>query len=176
MNETRTFNTDGLELCREFIPTAEMIDYNGHLNVGWYGIVFEEAARALFPRLDISKAYRDRTQNSFFVVEQHQMFHQEVTQDERVSLLCRILGFDGRKLHLMYFMVKPNGALAATQETLYLHVDQVSRRVVAMADQHATHLHELKIRHERLESIADVGRGIRISSRKVAGLEAPASS
>ena len=143
-----------------------MIDYNGHLNVACYGLLFEDAARALFPRLDISKAYRERTHNAFFAAELHQVFHREVMDGEAVSLYGRIMSFDGRKLHVMFFMTKPDGGLAATQEILYLHVSHASRRVVPVPEPQASRLRELALKHGHLAQPPDAGRSVGIRRRQ----------
>jgi acyl-CoA thioester hydrolase len=162
MTADRHFPAGGLEFCCAVTPEARMMDYNGHLNVACYGLLFEDAARAIFPRLDISQAYRERTHNAFFAAELHQVFHREVTEGEAVSLYCRIVDFDGRKLHVMFFMVKSDGALAASQEILYLHVAHASRRVVAVPEPQAARLRELKVKHESLPPSADAGRHVGI--------------
>ncbi len=38
---------NGFEFCRTLHPLAEMIDPNGHLTIGYYGVLFEDAARAM---------------------------------------------------------------------------------------------------------------------------------
>jgi acyl-CoA thioester hydrolase len=171
MADSARFNAEGSEFCCAMAPGQDMIDYNGHLNVAYYGVLFEEAARSLFPRLDISKAYRERSHCAFFAAELHQVFHREVGAAEPVSLFCQILDFDGRKLHAMYFMVRQDGILAASQEILYLHVDHATRRVTALPEPQAGRLRELAARHAQLPTPADSRRSVGIRRQKPAGSE-----
>lgn len=80
----------GLELCCTLRPAAEMIDYNGHLNMGYYGILFEEAARSILPRFDLSQAYRERTGHALFASELHVVFRREVFEGESVNVYLRL--------------------------------------------------------------------------------------
>ena len=49
----------------------EWIDYNGHMNVGFYGVAFDKASDAVLDRLGLGEAYRHRTEASMFIVEAH---------------------------------------------------------------------------------------------------------
>ncbi len=128
----------------------EWIDYSGHMNLGYYLLVFEDAARYLFTQLDVSRAYRERTNHALFASETHIVFEREVREGDALRFESRILGATGKALdviHLMYHAGE--GYLAATNQVLYLHVDLARRRaaafpadamarVRAVADIHAT--------------------------------------
>src|SRR5687768_14463527 len=52
----------GAAFCRYHAAvTPEGADYNGHMNVATFPVHFEEATRILFEELDISRAYKERT-------------------------------------------------------------------------------------------------------------------
>src|SRR5258706_3262875 len=160
------FDPNGLEFCCTVVPDPHMLDYNGHLNIAYYGILFEEAARRVCARLDVSKAYRERTDCALFAAEIHGVFHREVFEREAVSLFCRLLDFDGRKLHCMFFMVRSNDhTLAATQEILYLHIDLQRRRVVEFPEPQATRLSGLLQSHRGKPLPIEMGRHIGLRGR-----------
>jgi len=60
----------------------EWIDYNGHMNVGYYLLPFENASGAFCRHLDISKAYRERTNHAVFAAETHLTFEREVKEGD----------------------------------------------------------------------------------------------
>ncbi|MFO1058117.1 MAG: thioesterase family protein [Dongiaceae bacterium] len=166
MADDQRFDAGGLELCCTVAPGPEMIDYNGHLNVAFYGALFEDAARSIFARIDISRAYRERTGAALFAAELHIVFHREVAEGEAVDILCRILDCDGRKLQVMFYMVRSrDGALAAAQEILYLHVDLAQRRVSPIPEPQAGRIRALLEAHRRLPPPADAGRSVALRRR-----------
>jgi acyl-CoA thioester hydrolase len=137
-----------------------MIDYNGHLNVGYFGVLFEEAARGLFSRIDLSSDYRSRSDHALFAKESHFVFLKEVFPNEVLSIYAQILGVTNRALHCMYHMRNDSRAeWAARQEILYLHLDLKHQKVVEMPQAQLQRLKELQSRHDSLPQL-DVGRRI----------------
>jgi acyl-CoA thioester hydrolase len=136
-----------------------MLDYNGHLNVACYGILFEDAARAIFSRIDVSQAYRERSDCAVFAAEVHTVFHREVPAGESVSIYYRVLDIAGSKIHGMFFMVKSGDqSLAATQEILFLHVDLKRRKTAPLPELQTGRLAGLLERHRRLAEPPEKGR------------------
>ena len=56
--------------CRLSV-SPEWIDYNGHMNVGFYSVAFDKASDALLDFFELGEAYRHRTDASMFIVEAH---------------------------------------------------------------------------------------------------------
>ena len=134
----------------ETIVAPEWIDYSGHMNLGYYLLVFEDAARHFLTQLDVSEAYRGRTNHALFATETHIVFERELREGDPLRFESRILGATDKAIdgiHMMYHASE--GYLAATNQVLYLHVDLARRRaaafpadamarVRAVADIHAT--------------------------------------
>jgi acyl-CoA thioester hydrolase len=57
-------------VCRLSV-SREWIDYNGHMNVGFYGVAFDKASDAVLDHLGLGEVYRHRTEASMFIVEAH---------------------------------------------------------------------------------------------------------
>jgi acyl-CoA thioester hydrolase len=166
MAKSGNWSPEGLELCCTLSASPEMIDYNGHVNIGYYAILFEAAARAILPRYDLSSAYRERTGRALFAVEAHTVFRKEVFQDEALAMYLRLVDASDRALHAMYAMVKQSSAeLAAVQEVLYLHVDLESRRTVAIEPGTRVLLATLKAKQEPYAPPVEPGRHISIRRR-----------
>ena len=163
VTEDPAYNTEGLEFCCTMAVPSHMIDYNGHLNVGYYGVLFEDAARAVLSRIDLSRAYRERTGHALFAVESHMTFHREVLADHTLAFYFRLLGLTERAIDCMYFMVNATrGALAATQEMLYLHVNLAHRRVVPFPAPQLDHLRALELTQAQLPLPEQAGRRIEL--------------
>jgi acyl-CoA thioester hydrolase len=144
---------------------AEMIDYSGHLNVGYYLVIFEEAARSFFGYLDLSRAYRERTNHALFAVEAHLTFEHEVCQGDRLRLESQLLGSTPKAIDVVHYMRRlPGGELTATNEVLYLHIDLGTRRSAPMPARHQSRLSETEADHSALGVPPQAGR--RISLRR----------
>ena len=147
----------------EDIVRSEWIDYNGHMNVGFYLLAFEEAARSFFSWLDLSKDYRNRTGCGFFVSECHMTFEREVSEGQHLKFETQLL--DKREkvvrvIHLMYSADTPY--LAATNEVLYIHVNLDKRASVPIPKEKMFLLDELFMAHKHLPKPQQVGRSINI--------------
>ena len=119
------------------IIRPEWIDSNGHMNLAYYIVVFDQALDVVFDALDIGTAYRRRTGNSTFVVETHTLYRREVTEGERVRVTSRLLGADAKRLHWYQEMHHlASGEIAATIEQLNLHIDMRTRRVAPWPADH----------------------------------------
>lgn len=112
------------------IIRPEWIDSNGHMNLAYYIVVFDQALDVVFDALDIGTAYRRRSGNSTFVAETHTLYRREVTEGERVRVTSRLLGADAKRLHWYQEMHHvESDEIAATLEQLNLHIDMRTRRV-----------------------------------------------
>jgi carnitine 3-dehydrogenase len=68
---------------------------------------------------------------SYFTAENHIRYLAEIDIGDRITVTTQALGGDGRKLHLLHRLWTGGDAPAATVETLLLHVDLATRRVMA---------------------------------------------
>jgi acyl-CoA thioester hydrolase len=109
----------------------EWIDYNGHMNLAYYIVLFDQATDALFDELDLGLDYR-RTRNlGTFVAETHTRYERELLVGEQVRVGVQILAVDDKRMHLSHEMFRlKDGLRSATLESMFLHVDLVARRVM----------------------------------------------
>jgi acyl-CoA thioester hydrolase len=114
----------------EAVVRPEWIDSNGHLNLAYYVVVFDLATDALYAKLNIGDAYRDRTGNSCFTAETHTLYEREVHLGDRLHVKCWLLGADTKRLHYFHEMFHTeSGDRSAVQELMALHIDMSTRRV-----------------------------------------------
>ena len=117
------------EACRLSVE-PQWIDYNGHMNVGYYVVAFDRASDALFDHFDAGSAYRHATNASVFVVEAHVTYERELKQGDPIRFTSQLLDGDEKRLHVLHAMHHgEEGWLAATNELMFLHIDLGTRRV-----------------------------------------------
>ncbi|WP_282606476.1 thioesterase family protein [Pelagibius sp. Alg239-R121] len=149
----------------EVLP--EWIDYNGHMNVAYYVLAFDQATDAFFDYIGLDEAYRRNTGGSTFAVESFVTYQQEVVQGDPLRFTTQLLAHDSKRLrffHRMYHATE--GHLAATSEWLSLHVDLNIRRVAPMPPALQDRLADIWEKHRNLALPEEAGRSVR-------GLELP---
>lgn len=108
----------------------EWIDYNGHMNLAYYIVLFDQATDLLFDGIGLGLDYRRDTGKGTFVVETHTVYENELLVGARIRVATQILGSDDKRLHLGHEMFAiDSDRRAAMQELMFLHVDLVARRV-----------------------------------------------
>ena len=124
-----TLMPDGGMLVHEEGVQSDWVDYNGHMNVAYYVLVFDHGTDALLDVLDMGSGYRLQTDSSDFVVESHITYVREVVENDPLQVASLLLGFDEKRLHLFHHMYHAeSGMLCATNELMLVHVDMTSRR------------------------------------------------
>jgi len=146
----------------------EWIDYNGHMNVAYYVLVFDHGTDALLDHVGLDDANRQATGSSVFVVETHVTYLNEVHEGQQLAITTQVLGVDEKRLRLFHRMyVAASGTLAATNEVMILHVDLNARRTAPFPEgAHAT-LADIAEGHAALENPPEAGRGIAMPAKKV---------
>ncbi len=112
------------------VVRPEWIDGNGHMNLAYYVVLFDVATDAIFEAMGFGAAYREQAGRGPFAVESHILYERELLLGEQVRMSTLVLGADSKRLHLAHEMHRAaDGARAAAQEVMYLHVDLAARRV-----------------------------------------------
>ena len=116
---------------------AEWIDYNGHMNVAYYVLIFDLfGAEVLRNRFHMGEESAKTSKKSTMVVESHITYNQEVKEDDEVDV--NLLFFDHDKKRLQYkleMIHKEKKFLVSTIETLSLYVDLNQRKVAEFEDE-----------------------------------------
>ncbi len=113
----------------------DWIDYNQHMSEGFYGLVFGFATDEYLLRVGFDAVYREQTKGSFYTVETHITFIDELALGTPLTVRTAVVGVDAIRLHLFHELIRQaDGVVAATQESLLLHVDTAVDRVGPMTD------------------------------------------
>ena len=122
------FSEEGLAPHKEHVR-ADWVDYNGHMNVAYYMLVFDHASDLFLEHIGFDQKFRDASESSVFVVEAHITYEKEVMEGAPLSVSTQVLDFDAKRIHLFHRMVKDgNDETIATNELMMLCVDMKRRQ------------------------------------------------
>ena len=147
----------------------EWIDYNGHMNVGYYHVVFDIAAEPFFNWLGFSPEFRRAHASSTFALESHLHFLREVRVGDPLRFEARLLQVDHKRVHFYQEMFHgTEGYLAATYESLSVHVDMNTRRTADMPQPLPQRLADVMRVHAALPRPPQVGTVIAVRKKRAA--------
>lgn len=138
------------------------LDYNGHLNMAYYNVLFDKGVDALFDELGCGAAYRENEDKSFFTAEAHVCYLRELKPDAEVYIDVRLVDCDAKRIHVFEQLYHREGWLSATSETLLLHIDMTGPKVVPIGEALANRFAALKAAHATLPADERIGRKIGI--------------
>jgi acyl-CoA thioester hydrolase len=145
----------------------EWIDYNGHLNLAYYVVIFDHGVDALFDYIGIGLEYRKRDELGTFAAETHTVYEREVKEGDLLRIVPHVLATDAKRMHMFMEMFHAEeGFRAATQEILYLHVDLKIRRVAPWPAYIQERIDALVAHRAGQPVPAGVGRRITMPERK----------
>ena len=108
----------------------EWTDYNGHMNMSYYVLIFDNAAEVMLTKFNIGEESAQSDKKSTFAVETHTTYDQEVKLGEEVEVHLTYLDHDKKRIHYRVSMFhKEKKYLAATTEVLSLYIDLNKRKV-----------------------------------------------
>ncbi len=138
----------------------EWIDSNDHMNLAYYVVLFDQGTDAIYEAMGLGQAYR-ATEHGTFAAETHTIYASELLLGDRVRVTSQIIDLDEKRLHLAHEMHRvADGALAAAQELLLLHVDLRVRRVVPWLAQVYSRMQVAAAAHRELTRPDWVGRRV----------------
>jgi len=139
----------------------EWIDFNGHLNAGYYFVVFDDSVGPFMDFVGLGPDHRAANEVTTFSLEGHITFNREMKLDDPIEIRTQLLGFDAKKMHFINLMHHATeGWLAATNELLSIHISLETRRSAPMADSVVERLAAILEVHQALPVPEQVGRVI----------------
>jgi acyl-CoA thioester hydrolase len=142
------------------------IDYNGHLNVAYYHMVFDRGTDVFLDQIGLGEASARKGLGSMFALEDHITYQRELKVDDPLLVTLQVLDHDEKRVH--YFMKmfhEEDKYLAATYEHLSLYVDLQSRRSAPMPDSARGKLEALYESQKDLPKPEEAGRVVGIRRR-----------
>lgn len=142
------------------------IDYNGHLNMAYYNVLFDRALEEAFVPAGLGSDYTKARGLSYFTAECHVVYKRELKAEDAVRSTLQLIDYDDKRLH--YYMElrhATEGWISATSEGLSLHVDMKARRVVPFPPDILANLAGMRAAHALMTRPASLGRVIGLGQR-----------
>jgi acyl-CoA thioester hydrolase len=137
------------------------IDYNGHLNMAYYNVLFDRAVDEAYELLGVGPNYVQQRRHSVYTVEVHVRFLHELHAGDPVRATFQLIAYDNKRLHYFEQLVHATeGYLAATSENLAIHVDMESSKSAPMPVGVLNRLEKMAASHTRLPRPQAIGRGV----------------
>lgn len=145
------------------VVRPEWIDYNDHMNLAYYVLIFDHATDAFLDYIGLDTAFREAKNCSTFAAEMHVNYKRELTVNAEVSVSTQLLAYDEKRIHYFHFMYdKADGGLVATNELMSLYMDMNERRVGHMPEEILSSLEDILSLHREVEKPPSMGRVINI--------------
>ena len=105
-------------------------DYNNHMNLSFYILVFDKAAEKILSQFKMGEEAAKKAKRSTMVVETHTTYNNEVKEGEDVEVFLSYFNHDKKRLHYKLEMYeKSKNILSATTEILALYINLELRKV-----------------------------------------------
>ena len=115
---------------KSFTITNNWVDYNNHMNMAYYVLIFDEAWEVALEKFKMGASAAKNLNRSTMVVETNTKYLNEVKEGENVDINLTYFDHDKKRLHLKCEMYeKETKTLAATMESLSLYIDLGKRKV-----------------------------------------------
>ena len=140
----------------------EWIDYNGHMNMAYYSVLFDKGADDFFPDLGLGESYAATTRHTTYTAEFHICYLRELHLADRVTTTFQLINFDTKRFHIYQELWHEDGWLAATAECLGLHIDMSGPRVTPFPEDILANLRRVKSEHDKRGLPERISRKIQI--------------
>lgn len=145
----------------------QWIDYNGHLNMAYYNVLFDRAIDELWLKLGIGPDYMKERHNSTFTAECHVRYLREIHLDDPAQVSILLVAADDKRLHTFKELRHATeGWLSATSENMTLHMNMATRKVVPFPADIAFRIQTLADAHCQTPRSDAIGRSITMPARK----------
>ena len=148
----------------------EWVDYNNHLNDGYYLVIFSLGGVDTFmDRIGMSDAERRATKTTIYTLEAHINYLREVKLDEEVEIRTQLIGFDQKRfqLYLTMHTERLGDEIAAAAEFMLVNIDTTGEPKSAPFRPEVTaKLAEIMDAHRALPLPAFSGRQIALPKKK----------
>jgi acyl-CoA thioester hydrolase len=142
----------------------EWIDFNGHMNMAFYNVLFDRASDEFYQQIGLGAPYVARGFTTY-TAEFHIRYLRELHLGQRVQVQSWLLDHDDKRFHTWQELHHVDGWIAATGETLALHIDMSGPRVAPFPADIAARMDEFATAHGRPDRPEGAGRAIGIPRR-----------
>jgi acyl-CoA thioester hydrolase len=145
----------------------QWIDYNGHLNMAYYNVMFDRAIDELWLRLGIGPTYMRERHGSTFTAECHVRYLREIHLGDPVQVSVILLDADEKRLHTFEELRHATeGWLSATSENMTVHIDMAARKVAAFPSDIRERIRAVAQAHISIPRPEGIGRKVAMPRKR----------
>ena len=139
----------------------DWIDYNGHLNMAYYNVLFDRAVDEALELLGCGHSYVETNRQSAFTAEVHVRYLRELKEGDPVRVTLQLIDYDAKRMHYFEQLFHATeGWVSATSENMSLHVDMTAGKTAPFPADIARSLARMQAAHANLPRPAAAGRRI----------------
>ena len=117
-------------LLKSFSIKQEWIDYNDHMNMAYYVLIFDQALEVALEKFNMGESAAKDLNRSTMVVETNTKYLSEVKQGDEIDINMTYFDHDKKRLHIKMEMIeKSKKKISATIEWISLYIDLSQRKV-----------------------------------------------
>ena len=140
----------------------EWIDYNGHLNMAYYNVLFDQGVDQAYLLLGFGPGYAKARKHTTYTAEFHICYVRELHLGDKVRARMQLIDHNEKSFHTYQELWHEDGWLAATGESLGLHIDMSGPRVAPIPTDIMQNIEAMQTAHATLPRPERIGRGIGI--------------
>jgi acyl-CoA thioester hydrolase len=142
------------------------IDYNGHLNMAYYNVMFDRAIDELWLQLGIGPGYMKQRNGSTFSAECHVRYLREIHLGDPVQVSILLVAADEKRLHTFEELRHATeGWLSATSENMTIHIDITARKTAPFPSDIRARVEALVNAHAAIARPEAIGRKIAMPAK-----------
>ncbi len=132
----------------------DWIDHNGHMNVAYFVLAFDEATDAVYETWGIGERYPDDSGCSVFTLGMNVDYHRELFEGDALRIETTLIDCDAKRIHYVHRMFKADSdELCAINECLCMNVHLETRRSEPFPEPVARTLEAAVDREAGIESV-----------------------
>ena len=144
----------------------QWIDYNGHLNMAYYNVMFDRAIDQLWLELGIGPEYMKTRNGSTFTAECHVRYLREIHLGDPVQVSVLLVAADEKRLHTFEKLRHATeGWLSATSENMTIHIDMAARKTAPFPPDIQSRIGSVVAAHSTVARPEGIGRKIAMPSK-----------
>lgn len=146
------------------------IDYNGHLNMAYYLVLFDRAIDEALGLAGLGPDYLEERGFSYFTAETHTVYARELSLADPVRVTVQLIDHDEKRIHA-YLELRhaAEGWMSASCEKMFLHVAMGERKVCPFPEDIRQNLAVMAASHKRLPRPDALGRVIGLKPKRPRG-------
>ena len=145
----------------------QWIDYNGHLNMAYYNVLFDRAIDEFWLVLGIGPSYKKSRNGSTFTAECHVRYLREIHLGQPLQVSVYLIAADDKRLHTFEELRHAKeGWLSATSENMTLHIDMRERKTAPFPSDVRATIDAVARAHAMVPRPEGIGRAIAMPVKK----------